>query len=117
MKRFSYLFLLILLINQCRNKEENIPTQFSGKPEVPASIKNEHQYLLDKIHKITLYQDSTGRTAVKLNELMQHHFKEEEDWVLPPLGLLQTLASGKIPDQGKEIIQLTEKIKLQSSHI
>jgi len=109
--------MFVLFICQCRHKEENTITQFPGRPEVPSSIKKEHEYLLDKIHKITLFQDSTGLAAVKLNDLMQHHFKEEEDFVLPPLGLLPLLASGKLPEQSKEVILLTEKLKSQLSHL
>jgi hypothetical protein len=48
---------------------------------------------------------------------MQHHFTEEEDYVLPPLGILPLLASGKLPEQRKEIIQLCEKLKSQLSHL
>lgn len=117
MKHFCYLLLLVLFTSQCRPKEENIPIQFSGKPEVPSSIKKEHEYLLGKIHEITLFKDSTGHTAIKTESLMQHHFKEEEDFVLPPLGLLPLLASGKLPEQSKEVILLTEKLKSQLNHI
>ncbi|MDO9186986.1 MAG: hemerythrin domain-containing protein [Bacteroidia bacterium] len=117
MKHFCYILLLVLFISQCRPKEENTITQFSGKPEVPSSIKEEHKYLLDKIYKISLFQDSTGRVAIKLNDLMQHHFKEEEDYVLPPLGLLPLLSTGKLPEQSKEVIVLTEKLKSQLSHM
>lgn len=117
MKHFCYILLLVLFISQCRPKEENTITQFSGKPEVPSSVKEEHKYLLDKIYKISLFQDSTGRVAIKLNDLMQHHFKEEEDYVLPPLGLLPLLSTGKLPEQSKEVIVLTEKLKSQLSHM
>lgn len=117
MKYFCCILLLVLFTSQCRPKEENTITQFSGKPEVPSSIKAEHQYLLDKIYKISLFQDSTGRVAIKLNELMQHHFNEEEDYVLPPLGLLPILSTGKLPEQSKEVIVLTEKLKSQLSHM
>ena len=48
---------------------------------------------------------------------MQHHFTEEEDYVLPALGLLPLLTSGKLPEQRKEIIQLCEKLKSQLSHL
>ena len=93
MKHFFYSLLIVLFIGQCRHKEENPVIQFPGKPDVPSSIKKEHEYLLDQIHKITLFQDSAGLAAIKLNDLMQHHFKEEEDFVLPPLGLLSLLAT------------------------
>ena len=117
MKHFYYTLLLVLFTCQCRHKEENIITQFPGKPKVPSSIKIEHEYLLEKIYKITLFNDSTGRAAVKLSDLMQHHFKEEEDFVLPQLGLLPLLASGKLPEQSKDVLQLCEKLKSQLSHL
>lgn len=117
MKHFYYTLLLVLFICQCRHKEENTIILFPGKPEVPSSIKKEHEYLLEKIHKMTLLHDSTGLAAVKLNDLMQHHFKEEEDFVLPPLGLLPLLTSGKLPEQSKEVIQLCEKLKSQLLHL
>jgi hypothetical protein len=117
MKWFFYLLILMLGLSQCRPKEESIITMFPGKPEVPASIQKEHDDLLAKMYQITLLQDSTGKAATKLYELMQHHFKEEEDYVLPPLGLLPLLAEGKVPDQTKEIIQLTDKLKAQLTHI
>lgn len=116
----KYLFcslLLVLFISQCRHKEENPVIQFPGKPEVPSSIKKEHEYLLAQIHKIILFQDSAGHAAIKLNDLMRHHFKEEEDFVLPPLGLLPLLASGKIPEQSNDIILLTDKSTAQLTHL
>jgi hypothetical protein len=117
MKHFYYTLLLVLFICQCRHKAENTIIQFPGKPETPSSIKKEHEHLLEKIYKITLFHDSTGLAAVKLYDLMQHHFKEEEDFVLPPLGLLPLLTSGKLPEQSKEVIQLSEKLKSQLSHL
>lgn len=116
MKHFIYL-IIVLFMCQCRPKEKDSATQFPGKPEVPASIKKEHEYFLGKIHKMTLFNDSAGQIAIKLNELLQHHFKEEEDFVLPPLGLLSSLANGILPEQSKEIILLSEKLKSESSHI
>jgi len=86
-------------------------------PEVPSSIKKEHEYLLEKIHAITLFHDSTSLAAVKLYDLMQHHFKEEENFVLPPLGLLPLLTSAKLPEQSKAVIQLCEKLKSQLTHL
>lgn len=106
-----------MVLSQCKPKEDNTVTQFAGKPEVPAAIKKEHVELLDAIGKLALLPDSTGRAAVKLNELMQHHFKEEETYVLPPLGNLPLLAGGQLPEHSKEVIGLTEKLKTELSHM
>jgi hypothetical protein len=117
LKHFYYILLLVLFVCQCRQKEDNSIAQFPGKPEVPSSIKKEHEYLLKRIHRLTLFQDSAGLAALKLYDLMEHHFKEEEDFVLPPLGLLPLLTSGKLPAQTKEVIKLCEKLKSQLSHL
>lgn len=111
------ILIVISLVVQCRPKEDSTVTQFTGKPEIPAVIKRDHEYLLSEIAKLALLQDSTGKAAVKLKELMQHHFKEEEDYVLPPLGLLPLLAEGKLPALSEEIISLTEKLKAQQNHM
>lgn len=117
MMHFFLILLFALFSSQCRYKDENTPMQFPGKPEVPSSIKKEHEYFLDKIYKITLFKDSTGLAAVKLNDLMQHHFTEEEDFVLPPLGLLPSLTIGKLPEQSAEVILMTERLRSQLSHM
>ena len=116
MKNLLYLFLLFFLI-QCKPKENQLFTQFPNKPEVPSSIKETHASLLEQIHKITLYNDSSTPIALKLEELMLHHFKEEENFILPPLGLLPSLANGKLPEESKDIILLCEKMKVQMDHM
>ena len=69
------------------------------------------------IHKISNRSDSSGKIATKLYELLQHHFKEEEDYVLPPLGSLPQLNQGKQPSNADEIIELTERFKDQMQHM
>ena len=113
------LFLLVLLTCQCRDKkvDDNYIILFPGKPDMPSSIKSEHDSLLARLHIITSFQDSTGFLAIKLLELMEHHFMEEENFVFPPLGLLPSLASGEIPEKSEDVIQLSEKLKSQLTHM
>ena len=116
MKNLLFVLLLILLI-QCKPKEDQALTQFPDKPAVPSSIKITHKSLLDKIHQLSLVQDSSGRVALKIEVMMQHHFAEEEDFILPPLGLLPLLATGKLPEQNKNLVLLSEKIKSDLTHM
>jgi hypothetical protein len=117
MKNPGLILLLGLLLSQCRPKPDNTITNFAGKPAVPAAIKSEHEKLLNATGKIAQLTDSTGRAAAKLKELMLHHFKEEEDYVLPPLGCLPALTTGNLPAKSNEVIALTEKLKTQLNHM
>jgi len=118
MKNLLYLVAFALLFSHCRPRaEESYITLFPHKPGVPSSIKAEHELLLAQVNAIALFQDSTGLVAAEIQELMQHHFAEEEDFVLPPLGLLPMVVSGEIPEQSKEVIQLTDKLKSQLAHM
>jgi len=117
MKYLCWLSFAVLLTH-CRPKEPDYTlTEFPGKPEVPSTIKDDHEYLLQKIHEITLFRDSTGARAKELNDLMKNHFLEEEDYVLPPLGLLPSLSLGNLPKETKDIMLLIEKFKSQAAHM
>ncbi|MDR9457324.1 MAG: hemerythrin domain-containing protein [Salegentibacter sp.] len=111
MKSYLYIILSLLFLSSCRNEEETAIPRFSVKPEVPAQILKDHNYFLDRLKPITSYEDSTGIVAKELYEVMEFHFKEEEDYVLPPLGILPLLAKGELPEESAKIIQLTEKFR------
>jgi hypothetical protein len=117
MKHLLFAFLLVIGISQCHKKEENYITQFPLKPEVPSAIKKEHTDLLAQIKKIASYGDSTGIVARNLQEIMRHHFQEEEDFVLPTLSLLPLLASGDTYEQHGDILPLIQKFKAQLTHM
>ena len=105
---------MALFLTGCRNEEDVVVLPVAIKPEVPLVILEDHHYFLDKLEQVTSYQDSTGYTARELYEVMEYHFKEEEDYVLPPLGILPLLAKGELPENSKEIITLTEKFRENS---
>jgi len=102
---------------QCKPKEDTSFLQFPGKPVLPASIKNEHESLLKQVRTVSQYEDSTGMVARKLLELMEHHFNEEENYVLPPLGLLESIANDQLPKESKEVAMMIEYFKTQRQHL
>ena len=116
MKNFLYLILLVFTF-QCQPKASQTTTKFQGKPEVPASLKETHEELLQQLHQFTLIKDSSTPFVLKLEELMLHHFTEEEDYILPPLGLLPFLANGQGQENFTEIMALSEKAKSQMDHM
>ena len=69
------------------------------------------------MHEFTLIKDESTPFALKLEELMIHHFAEEENFILPSLGLLPSLARGQVPNETKEVQLLSEKTKSQMDHM
>ena len=111
------MLLVLFLTCQCKPKDDFTYSQFVGKPFVPSSIKETHDDLLKKIHQLTTYKGKGQSIAKELEELMLYHFKEEEDFILPPLSLLPSLASGQIPAQSKELIILIDKMTTKMNYI
>jgi hypothetical protein len=117
MKRICYLVLLLMIFAHCVHKENQSTFQFEGKPKVPTFLLQEHRMLLQEIDSIVLLHDKGDSASVKLAELMHHHFKEEEDYVLPPLGLLRALSQNKFPQNPEKVIEMTEKLRSQLDHM
>lgn len=117
MKLFLHLLLISIFAIQCKPKEAPKTITFPGNTGVPSSIKDDHAALMASIKQLTTIDDSSGRVAIKLLELMQHHFKEEEDNVLPALGLLPFLASGQLPGQIQEFKPLADQLNVKIFHL
>lgn len=116
MKKKICYFVIVFTMVQCRTKEEYV-SLFPGKPEVPASIKQQHTYLLNLIKLHSQSRDSAGILAGKLVETMDHHFKEEEDFVFPLLGVLPLLAKGEMPDQVEKLTEMANRFRSNSGHM
>lgn len=116
----TFLYIILIIAHPlfgCVNKEPQTEKLPRIQSTVPLSMTEEHRTLLNMIHKISTRPDSSGIVATKLYELLQHHFNEEEDYVLPPLGLLHLLNNGELPADAEQIIELTERLKGQMQHM
>jgi hypothetical protein len=68
-------------------------------PRTPRSLTVEHKELHAELKAIIIAGGATGEAARGVECALQPHFQREEEYALPPLGLLPTLASGKVmPD-------------------
>lgn len=111
MKPYFSTILIVLFLTNCRNKENTVTPDFTIKPAIPSVLLTEHQYLLEKLEKVTFYKDSTGNAARRLYEIMEYHFNEEEDYAFPPLGILPGLSRSQFPEEREKIIMLSEKFR------
>ncbi|MDD2557152.1 MAG: hypothetical protein RBR43_00115 [Desulfuromonadaceae bacterium] len=81
------------------------------KFEIPHPLKVEHEELHDNLRKATQEAGEIGVAAKAVAALLHPHFVKEEEYALPPLGLLTALAQGGVTHEMKEVLKLTDKLK------
>jgi len=81
------------------------------KFKIPSSLQEEHKELHHTLEKFTQLPGKTGIAAKEVAKLLHPHFIKEEEYALPPLGLLVDLSKGKISDEMKPAIVLSDKLK------
>jgi hypothetical protein len=77
---------------------------FSIDFEIPKSIKLEHEELHEGLEEATMEPGSIGDAAKAVQEVLQPHFLKEEEFALPPLGLLSKLSNSRITLEMKDAI-------------
>jgi hemerythrin superfamily protein len=113
MKTLLY-FIVIILLSRCREKDKPLQQPISQNNGLPASLVNEHRQLLSQAKAMTAGGDSI---AVELYKLIEYHFREEEQYVFPVLGILPSIASGNIPEKADSIIGLVKVYQSNASKL
>lgn len=86
----------------------------SGKEagaRIPSSIETEHKALHEQLHRVRQAGGKTGQAAADVEKLLKPHFDKEEQFALPPLGMLPGLAAGRVPGDSADIIRMTDQLK------
>ncbi len=81
--------------------------------EVPKSIKLEHEELHEDLEEATMESGSVGDAAKAVLEVLQPHFLKEEEFALPPLGLLSKLSNGQITSEMKDAIAMADRLRAE----
>lgn len=89
--------------------------------KIPESLELEHEELHEQLYKGIKEGGNIGKAAKAVADILHPHFEKEEEYALPPLGLLCSLLS---EEQGKEggeseitqemknnVIAMTDKLK------
>ena len=94
-------------------KKDKQVKKTSMKFEIPSSLREEHKELHHTLERFTQLSGKTGTAAKEVAKLLHPHFVKEEEYALPPLGLLSDLSKGKISAEMKTAIALSDKLKLE----
>lgn len=85
--------------------------------KTPTSLKHEHQELHADLVAATKAGGKTGAAAEAVARALHPHFVKEEEYALPPLGLLALMADGKLPADRETVITMTEKLRKDLGHM
>jgi hypothetical protein len=80
---------------------------------IPHTMEIEHEELQKELRKGTRAGGETGEAAKRLAKILNPHFVKEEDFALPPLGLLPLLSKGRVTPDMKDILLMTDKMKTE----
>lgn len=83
------------------------------KFEIPASLKTEHEELHEALARATKLGGRTGEAAKAVAKVLHPHFIKEEEYALPPLGLLAALSKGELRAEMADVIEMTDKLETE----
>ena len=82
---------------------------------IPESLEAEHEELHQQLYKGIKMGGKLGEAAKAVADILHPHFKKEEEYALPPLGLLSSLVSEEHEQMrrggGGEDSKITQDIK------
>jgi hypothetical protein len=81
--------------------------------EIPSSLKAEHEALHEELRLATRAGGEIGEAAQTLARLMHPHFVKEDEFALPPLGLLAALTRGEAPAGMADVLALTDRLEAE----
>ena len=81
------------------------------KLKIPKPLTAEHAELHAELIRATKVRGAIGEAARAVATLLHPHFEAEEEYALPPLGLLEALAGGPVTPEMKDVLLMTDKLK------
>ncbi|HET9903315.1 MAG TPA: hypothetical protein VFQ27_06395 [Xanthobacteraceae bacterium] len=81
--------------------------------EIPKPMKVEHDALHADLVKATRAGGETGEAARAVAKVLHGHFLKEEEFALPPLGLLAALGRGEFEPAMAEVLALTDRLEAE----
>jgi len=97
-------------------KKKNPEEEFM-ELKTPQSLRTEHDELHARLAKATKAGGATSVAAKTVAKALHPHFLKEEEYALPPLGLLPILAEGKTFPEMEAAVAMTDRLKADLSHM
>ena len=79
--------------------------------KIPVPLTLEHEELHAELARATRSGGKTAEAAKIVANMLHPHFVKEEEFALPPLGLLTRLGNGQLDPQMKDVLAMTDRLK------
>lgn len=87
------------------------------KLKVPKSVIHGHANLVLEMNEVISIDGRIGEKARQLRDTMVPHFKKEEEYALPPLGLLLAFTEQNWEINSEEAIKMAESLESRLSEM
>ena len=81
--------------------------------KIPKPLEVEHEELHGELVKAMKMPGRVGEAARTVATFLHQHFVHEEEFALPPLGLLARLAEGKVTPEMRQVLTPSDKLKAE----
>lgn len=81
--------------------------------KIPEALKLEHEELHADLARAIGAGGKTGEAAKAVAKVLHPHFVKEEEYALPPLGLLPSLARNEAAADMRAALAMTDKLKAE----
>ena len=81
--------------------------------KVPKAIIHGHGNLMEELHEVIAIGGRIGEKGRQLRDEMVPHFKKEEEYALPPLGLLMAFSEQNWEINSQEAIKMADNLQLK----
>lgn len=85
--------------------------------KIPEPLKIEHEELHAELVALTKAPGEVGEAARAVATLLHPHFVKEEEYALPPLGLLVAVAQARVTPDMREVLAMTERLQNDLPHM
>ena len=80
---------------------------------IPSPLKLEHEELHTELVRATQAGGRVGEAAKGVARVLHDHFVKVEEFALPSIGLLSSLARGEVDDNMKSVFGMTDRLKAE----
>ena len=80
---------------------------------IPAPLRAEHEALHRRLQEAAREPGAVGETAREVARLLHPHFVREEEFALPPLGLLARVARGGVTGDMAEVLPMARRLEAE----